>query len=558
MYTTNSEKQATRALQVFEQVRYFFLQNSKNKQAPQGRVRIIAFSSEKDYKPYRPNAGTFAYYLQSRARDYIVMQDIETAHHQSAVHEYTHLIVQHMNVELPIWLNEGLADLYSSLEPRGEQALVGRPLPSYDAVLAQQVWIPWNVLFTVDHSSPYYNESEKMSIFYAQSWVLVHMLNMSPRYRDNFSDLLIAIAGGMSAPEALQKIYGRSMAEIGKDAHNYIRQSTLNGALFNVTLPKSSLQPDIADLPDFDVRLALADLLASKKETASEAHHRLNELDQQHPKRAAVQESLGYLAWQQGNVADARKHFALAIDDGSKNVAMMLDYVGLVHGSDVSLQKLVDIVHAAIALEPENRNARMRLAELEIEQHHFSAALAAISEIHTVSPEQAFEFFSVSAYCHANLRDPKGARESADRALKYAKTPSQRLQMSNLLQQLDGAMQLRPPATSVGEVPSTPPTQTATAPAASGTRTLLGRDEDLPRVVAKTKAFECRNGQFRLHVQAGERELIFKMDRLDHIVVRGIENLEWGCGPLKPQIVTVVYKDGDDPKFAGTVAELIF
>lgn len=75
MYTTNGEKQATGALKVFEQVRYFFLQNSRTKSVPQTPVRIIAFHSEKEYKPYRLNEGAFAYYLRSRKVDYIVMQD---------------------------------------------------------------------------------------------------------------------------------------------------------------------------------------------------------------------------------------------------------------------------------------------------------------------------------------------------------------------------------------------------------------------------------------------------------------------------------------------------
>lgn len=51
MYTTNGEKQATAALKVFEQVRYFFLQNSHSKAPPQAPVRIIAFRSEKEYNP---------------------------------------------------------------------------------------------------------------------------------------------------------------------------------------------------------------------------------------------------------------------------------------------------------------------------------------------------------------------------------------------------------------------------------------------------------------------------------------------------------------------------
>jgi hypothetical protein len=39
-----------------------------------------------------------------------------------------------------------------------------------------QHWLDWNTLFAVDRESPYYNELDKMSIFYAQSWALTHML----------------------------------------------------------------------------------------------------------------------------------------------------------------------------------------------------------------------------------------------------------------------------------------------------------------------------------------------------------------------------------------------
>jgi hypothetical protein len=146
MYTNNSERQGRAALEVFEQVRYFFLKNSKSKSAPDTVVRIIAFRSEKDYRPYRLNEGAFAYYMRSRKGDFIVMQDLSAEHHQAAVHEYTHLIIAHQGLILPIWLNEGLADLYSSLEPRGNQAMVGRPLEGDMQLLRTQSWMDTGTL----------------------------------------------------------------------------------------------------------------------------------------------------------------------------------------------------------------------------------------------------------------------------------------------------------------------------------------------------------------------------------------------------------------------------
>ena len=108
MYTTNSEKQGTAALNVFEQVRYFFLENSQSQTAPGATVRIIAFRSEKEFNPYRFNEGAFAYYMPGRKADYIVMQDINPEHYQAAMHEYTHLIVQHSHLKLPVWMRRSV------------------------------------------------------------------------------------------------------------------------------------------------------------------------------------------------------------------------------------------------------------------------------------------------------------------------------------------------------------------------------------------------------------------------------------------------------------------
>ncbi len=43
-------------------------------------MRIIAFRSEKEFKPYRVNERSEAYYLRSRKVDYMGLQDISPAH----------------------------------------------------------------------------------------------------------------------------------------------------------------------------------------------------------------------------------------------------------------------------------------------------------------------------------------------------------------------------------------------------------------------------------------------------------------------------------------------
>ena len=165
LYTTAGEKKGREAILYFEQVRSFFLQASPSKHVPEFPVRIVAFRSEKQYKPYTINEFAAAYYTQTRMRDYIVMEDIVPEHYPVAIHEYTHLIVEHTGLKLPPWMNEGWAELYSTLKPRGDKAMIGDLIPGRVQVLLTEKWLELPTLITVDQNSPYYNEKSKAGIF---------------------------------------------------------------------------------------------------------------------------------------------------------------------------------------------------------------------------------------------------------------------------------------------------------------------------------------------------------------------------------------------------------
>ena len=45
--------------------------------------------------------------------------------------------------------------------------------------LRQQRLLPLTTLLKVDHNSPYYHEDNKGSVFYAESWALVHYLEIT-------------------------------------------------------------------------------------------------------------------------------------------------------------------------------------------------------------------------------------------------------------------------------------------------------------------------------------------------------------------------------------------
>jgi hypothetical protein len=145
---------------MFEQVRAFFekVLGSPSKPLP---VRLVAFGSAKEFEPYRFNDYATAYYTQTPERDCIVMSRAGADVFPVAVHEYVHLLTRGSRLDLPPWLNEGIAELYSTLRPVGNEVVVGDIIPGRDRALLDDKWVPLQIILAADHKSPYYNEKKR-------------------------------------------------------------------------------------------------------------------------------------------------------------------------------------------------------------------------------------------------------------------------------------------------------------------------------------------------------------------------------------------------------------
>ena len=126
LYTTAGEKKGKETVRRFEQVREFFLKASPVRGSSDFPVRIIEFETADQYAPFRPSTTVAsAYFLSTPIRDYIVLGNQAQVDDSIAIHEYMHLVIKHSGLKIPIWLNEGWADVYSTLRPMGKETAVG-------------------------------------------------------------------------------------------------------------------------------------------------------------------------------------------------------------------------------------------------------------------------------------------------------------------------------------------------------------------------------------------------------------------------------------------------
>jgi len=126
--------------------------------------------------PRRPTAGLF---VRSRhGNDVAVDADPSRDAFGIVYHEYTHFHMASLALhpDLPAWLNEGLAEYFSTFQSQDAVVEVGHPIPNHTYWLREHALIPLDQLFAIDQQSPAYNEGERRGTFYAQSWILVHYL----------------------------------------------------------------------------------------------------------------------------------------------------------------------------------------------------------------------------------------------------------------------------------------------------------------------------------------------------------------------------------------------
>src|ERR1700722_7898073 len=365
MYTTSSERDARDTLRYFEQVRGFFadgLEHSTEKRP----VRIVAFSSLKEFEPYRPNEFAAAYYQAGHDHDYIVMSHTGAETEPIAIHEYVHLVARLSKLNLPPWLNEGVAELYSTLEPRGDKILVGSLIEGRRQALLRDKWVPLEIITSAAQDSPYYNEKNKAGSLYNEGWALTHMLALNPQYRPKFPEFMQTMAAGGPCEAIFELVYGKTMGQIEKELIQYVNGTRFQGVLVPAKLGKldGELKPEPA--PDFDVKLVLAEIgeVKGKEEVTRLA---LEELVSTDPKRIEPYEDLARLDLRQHHMDDARVHLAKAFDLGSRNPETLWNFGLMAQGSDP--EKSAQAFTELLKQQPERVETRLALANLQLRKH---------------------------------------------------------------------------------------------------------------------------------------------------------------------------------------------
>jgi tetratricopeptide (TPR) repeat protein len=429
VYSQGSDENAHAALIWFEQLRAFFLDQTGLSLDQLGPVRVIGFGSEKEYEPYRLRSSD-AFYIGTEVRDYIVMPALGADEFRVAAHEYAHLILHASGLRYPPWLQEGLADLFSTVRVSERESVLGGELAGRAQTLRRRSWTPLSELLSSE-KAPLGTDRAAAELFYAQSWALAGMVFLSPEYGPKFRDLVNALSFGQPSLEAFQKIYGKSAEELTRDLRAWVDR---RGAV-PVRLPGIAalhVEVRVSDVPEPASRALMAELLFAMGQL-DRAEAMFRELAREAPGSADIAAALGAIAIRKGDHEGARREWKRAIENGVTDASLCYRYAALAGMAGLPDAEVRPALARAVELKPDFDDARYMLALLEKNAGHNDIAAAHLRSIRNVPPARAFNYWSVLADALVELGRRDEAITAAHEAARYAANPAEQARANQIV-----------------------------------------------------------------------------------------------------------------------------
>ena len=287
---------------------------------------MIVFPTHAAYEPFTPlyrgqsRRNVVGHAVSAPTVNYLVLTIEGDPDLRVIYHEYVHILLNATMAGAPAWFQEGLAEFYSTFQATEDgRAQIGNVLRDHVLRLRHEPLLPLATLVTVDHDSPLYNEQDKASMFYAESWALVHYLLLGDGARDDtrLARFVSRLADGVPLARACAEVLQTTPETLQQDLLRYLHAD----AFVRQVVPVTSSEPvdtlsDVGRVPPAEAHTALGDVLHLMRRSA-EAEAQLAVALARDPDFAPAHAAMGQVLLALGRPADARAHLVRAIGSPS-------------------------------------------------------------------------------------------------------------------------------------------------------------------------------------------------------------------------------------------------
>jgi tetratricopeptide (TPR) repeat protein len=400
LMTDAGDKKGREVALRFEQMRSVFgtlLQRAKiNIPVP---TEIIAFRNHGEIEKYamlfRGKPVEVAGFFQpGRDRNFIAIDLSSEDPYEVVFHEYAHMLLNANYPRTQVWFDEGFAEYFSATQITNKEVSVGGAHEGHAFLLNSSQWMPLTDLFRVTPGSRVYNESsDHRSLFYAESWVVVHYIFDRQKLPQTAQYFDLVENQKMQPADAITKAFGVDANALMKDVQSYYRSG--KATFWHIPTPES-LQPDlfpIEKLPTLDAQSMLADLHAHSHDYQDVAASEFEAILKADPNYMPAHRGLGYIALYKHDLPNAAKHFKDAIALNAKDPRVLYYSAMLLsmredersmHQSDPAMMETYLV--GATNLDPDFAEAWNMLAYARVQQDKIDPAITAASNAVKLNP----------------------------------------------------------------------------------------------------------------------------------------------------------------------------
>lgn len=562
---------------------------------------VIVFKSDNSYKPFKPNPNIAGYFQPGEDVNYITLtSERYSDENPFAVifHEYTHLLIENtMGHTVPLWFNEGLAEFYSTFNVTDEnrKVILGDLVRNHVLYLRENKLLPLQTLFAVDYRSPYYNEGNKMNIFYAESWMLVHFLIQGNEKRrvPQLGKFLDLISSNVPIADAVQQAFQTNLEAFEKEFKAYIQSSKYMGTA--VTFEKKldfDSEMQSAPISEAEAQAYLGDLLLHTHRL-SDAETRLQQALSLTPDLSLAETSLGMVRVRQGKFDEAKQYLQKAVAANSQNYlahyyyAFALSRVGMNEYQMISsypadaAEIMKSELKKAIELKPDFSESYSLLAFINLVRNEdLDDSINLLKHALSLSRANQRVLFML-AQLYMRKEDFGGARQlllplasGPDPQMRshaqsmldgIARTEEQIARFKSMQREagsnVDEAPRLVRPNGNTEQADSSPPAELD--PSAMLAQALRKPHEGETRVQGFLTGIACDAKGITLQVRVGERVLKLHTDNFERMNITAFTPDVGGeirCGPRKPEnpVIVTYVPAKDTRKTDGEAAALEF
>ena len=282
-------------------------------------ITVIALKSDKQYGMVAPGKQSTAggFYVPGSDRIYIVLNLFEADPWRAVAHPLAHYFLNYNYPPAQGWFDEGLAEYFGSIQIGKQVEIGGDPelapewhedifdelrrdpnVPqSLTQLVSSPVWLSMVDLFTMKHDGSGTREGTHNTLYYAQSWMVVHYLVNKNKMPEAGTYFDLALNQKVPVEKAVVQAFDMSPAQMEDAVKAYFKSLSglgiaLDQAKKPIVDPVNMQQPVHFALPfdadnigmavspvkDEEARAVIGDVMARVPEHRDQALHDLQQL----------------------------------------------------------------------------------------------------------------------------------------------------------------------------------------------------------------------------------------------------------------------------------------